>query len=794
MANQSDINAGRAVIGVALDDSSVEQQMRAVSARMKAAAAGLSAATIPVLAADVTGPAKQYEEALKTVEATYKTGMVSADQYEQQLKEIAQQYTANATPAQRLGVELANLDGQMRRGDISAAEYDRQMNQLAAQFRATAGPVDQFEASIVALDRDLKTGAITQNQYKQGLIAAQTEFRNTATPAQQYDAEIRTLNAQLAQGRITQQAHTEAVQRAKIELANAEKAARSKGSSLDSLKTQVMALGAGYLSFTSILNTVGQALEYVRGEVEKAKQSQDALVDSRRRLAQVATSEQDLAGMLERADAAAQRFGVTREKAYQALFSARSEGFEADFERLLQVSPIVESTAAAGVAGQVPGLFRATENVSTEEAISATLMAAQASRLDFESLAKSMPQAAEGAAIAKASFAETAAVLSVLASRFKSGETAADRIKAFATKAGISEDFAGQGIIGAFEALTAAGEVAQREFLGQSNELNAAFTILGEEMPVIKQRAIEIQQELERIRSGGPSMLERQRAIATADPAELARIERNAAAIARERANEAQLAAEGSAQQVARDRALAEMKRSGATGALQYPAEKAAAFATLIGGNEAMVDRAARGGATVGAIFTQGLVGGFREMFRSRDLVPEIAEAAAEAAEAAAEAGAAEQTTAERPWETAGQVQARAEAAARREARAREAADDLRVKAAEEEEKRAREAAKAEEAAAKDRSRVLAEEERRRKEREGEAEEERRRLADEEMKRRAREHADQRGNTVGWRLGAQFGTDQVAKDQLSELKRIATATGDTKRAIERLHGEGPTYS
>jgi chromosome segregation ATPase len=577
MASAGEIQAGRAAISVVLDDTGIQPQMQALSARLKAASAGLSAATMPAMAESAAGPAREYAARLAEIDAQNRKGLISGRNYREALAQVGQQLAANATPAQALGMRFVELDRELAKGKISQDEYRTKSQQLAQQFLATAGPVDKLQGHMVALERDVRTGAISEAEYKRELSALHREFTAAATPADQFAAEIATLDAQLKQGTISQEQHTEATKRAKQALDQSENAAQKKAGAMQKLGGQLTTLAAGYISWTAILNTAGQALEYVRGETEKAKNSQDALVDSRRRLAQVATSEEDLAAMLERADKAAMKFGVSRQKAQEAIFSARSEGWEAEYETVMRNATVVDPNAAAGVAGQVPGLFRATgEQISTEQAVSGTLAAAQQSRLDFESIARSLPQAAEGVSQAKGTFAETASALGVLAGRFKSGDTAAERIKLFSAKLAQNTDTAGRGLIGGFDALVAAGAEAQKEFLGESVELNAAFTILSEEMPLIKQRTAELADELARTAKGEESLLARQRRIAEADPGEQARLERMRAAIERERANERQFATAGSLRQAAADRTIANIKATGGDGFEQFAAERAA--------------------------------------------------------------------------------------------------------------------------------------------------------------------------------------------------------------------------
>ena len=583
MASSAYIQAGRAAISVVLDDAQVQPQLQALSARLKTASAGMSAATLPTLGAESAGPGREAARQFGDLNAQFRDGLRSPSEYAAAMDRLARSFLATATPAQALGVQFAQLDAELASGRITGDEYQQQLTTLTAEFTSAAGPVERLQGQMVALDRDLRTGAISESEYKAQLAALHREFTAAASPADRYAAEIATLDAQLTAGHITQDQYTAAVKRAKTALQETEAAASKKTSVLGSLGTQIATLAAGYVSWTAILQLAGQALEFVRQETEKAKNSQDALVDSRRRLAQVATSEQDLAAMLERADKAAMKFGVDRKKAQEVMFQARSEGFEKDFESILQNSTVVDPTAASGVAGQVPALFRQNEQISSEQAVSGTLMAAQQSRLDFEAIARSLPQAAEGVAQAKGSFAETAGALGVLAGRFKSGDTAAERIKLFSAKLAQNADTAGLGLIGGFDALVAAGADAQKEFLGESVELRAAFQIMGEEMPTIREQAKKIQEELDKIRGGGESMVDKQRKIAEADPAEQARLDRTRAAIERERANESQFAKEGSARQAAIDRQMAEAKRRGAGGAEQFAKEKAGGLADFFG-------------------------------------------------------------------------------------------------------------------------------------------------------------------------------------------------------------------
>lgn len=416
--------------------------------------------------------------------------------------------------------------------------------------------------------------------------SSRRSFQGGGEAAAQYRATIRDLDSQLAAGKITQDQHAAAVRNAREALNAADGKVKEHKGALSGLGSQVTSLVAGYVSWQGALKLAGDALQFVQQETNKAKASQDSLVDQRRRLVQVAATDdggKDLEAMIARADAAAAKFGVARNLAYEVLFSARSEGWDKDFEKVLATAPVMDPSAAAGVAGQVPKLFEGSQQISTEQAISGTLVAARESRLNFEQMARAMPAAAAGAAIAGASFSETAAALAVLAAKTKSGDEAATRIKGFATKLGLSAEYAGKGIIGGFEALAAADEESRREFLGSSIELNEAYLLLSESMPTIKAQKSRMDEELATVAAGGQSTLAGARQSALSDPAEQARLERVRAEIAREQANERQFARSGSLRQASVDREVSRMKGEDMGGLAQFAGQKAGQAADFVG-------------------------------------------------------------------------------------------------------------------------------------------------------------------------------------------------------------------
>ncbi len=140
-----------------------------------------------------------------------------------------------------------------------------------------------------------------------------------------------------------------------------------------------------------------------------------------------------------------------------------------------------------------PALFSG--KLKPMEAVSLTMAAAEASNLSFEQMATSLPQAAQGGAIAQASPEELLAYQSVLSARFKSGDEAATAIKGFSTKVGLDPRMAGKGITEAFKMLQSMPEEERKDFLKDSQELNQAYVVFGEELEKIELRTKELAQK-----------------------------------------------------------------------------------------------------------------------------------------------------------------------------------------------------------------------------------------------------------------------------------------------------------
>lgn len=322
----------------------------------------------------------------------------------------------------------------------------------------------------------------------------------------------------------------------------------------------------GYVSLASAVNIVTDALRFQKEEQQQATEGMRNLLDPNRALAQVARGDEDLQALLKQADAIAQTRGVDRAAARRLVFSARSEGFEGALGEIAKNAIVIDPEAQGIVAGQVPSLFKG--KISSTEAINATLVAAEASRLNFESLARALPTAAQGAAPSGSSPAETLSLLSVLASRFKSGDEAATAIKGFGAKVAIDPELAGKGIVGAFRELQKMPESAREEFLKENEQLNSVYAILTEEVGTVEERAARIAEEI-RIAGTDASLIAKKRATAQKEFGSIQRIEASRQAVEITRESRARRAAEVESYF---NEALADLRRTDASGFSLYAA------------------------------------------------------------------------------------------------------------------------------------------------------------------------------------------------------------------------------
>ena len=283
--------------------------------------------------------------------------------------------------------------------------------------------------------------------------------------------------------------------------------------SLGKMNDLVTSYAAGLLSAAGAAQVLRSGLEQVRKEQEAGLTQLQRTENADRRLLQVSNAE-EFDRRRAQADQLASQFGVDRTTVREVIFTAVSEGFENAVPAIIASRQVVDPQAAAGVAGQVPALFKGA--ITALEAVNLNLKAAELSRADFEDIAKVVPGAAEGGSLAGSSAEEIYALLSVLTSQFKSPEVAADRIKTFGVKVGLSS-IGGQGILPALEQLMAMDEAGRRSFLGTDQEANVAYIKMVENIDLIREAGKRFNEE-EIAFTKGQGILAQKVGIAGGDP------------------------------------------------------------------------------------------------------------------------------------------------------------------------------------------------------------------------------------------------------------------------------------
>ncbi|TWU66447.1 phage tail tape measure protein [Crateriforma conspicua] len=310
--------------------------------------------------------------------------------------------------------------------------------------------------------------------------------------------------------------------------------------------SKISAVAGQWLATVSVIDKVADALQRVQDANEDAFDSLQGVQAGDRRLVQVADEEDSFQELRSTADRLAVDYGIDRNQARNLVFDAKSNGFLDSVDFIAQNQQVVDVAAMSQTASKVPNLFTG-EDVGTAEALNMVLSGAAASNLDFEQLSGVLPNVAASGNLAGAGAVESIASLSVLAGRFKSGETASDRIKAFASKVNVTEGLDGMGIVGAVEAIQAMSDEDRKDFLKENAELNEAYGVLSEELDTIRGRMETIQSARDATGTAG-SIFSQKRAERESDEGSQAVLEAERQRNRKEVAREGRAAGEGNRQ------------------------------------------------------------------------------------------------------------------------------------------------------------------------------------------------------------------------------------------------------
>lgn len=435
-------------------------------------------------------PAERYAAAVDEIKRTHEAGMISAEQM------------ALAIQRETVALEQANLAIRRTGGDLrymteEQREAVRQAKAIEESQKSARQELARFAESVKKID---------------------------VTPAEKYAATVARIHEAQKAGLLTTQESERAVRResqAYQELASAEAKAvekardlaeqqRRQGSIGGMIKGQLTAMAAGYMTASTAVQVFNSTIEFGRKQTQEAIDESERLLQVRIELARISANP-EVARV--RADAAATKYGIDRKESLELFANAEAMGFGDRFEEVAKARYVFKDLNAVGmVAGKPAQIFKRDPLEMLNMAI-----AAEAGPVSFEELARAVPTAAEGATIAKSSAEETMAVLSVMAERFGSTQTAADRVKGFSTKVGLSPTLGGQGIMAAFSDLQKMSPEDRSKFLGTDQEINATYNALTETAAKISERQ-KIITAAGASTFTGNSLLEQRTAMAMQDP------------------------------------------------------------------------------------------------------------------------------------------------------------------------------------------------------------------------------------------------------------------------------------
>jgi hypothetical protein len=268
------------------------------------------------------------------------------------------------------------------------------------------------------------------------------------------------------------------------------------------ISDNVVEYAKAWLSVGAAVGVIKAGLAEVRAEQEKSLESLQGLAEPERRLAQIATSAQDLDQMLAQADQLSERFGMSREASRGLIFSARSEGFTGDIDTVARASRVVDTEAQAKLVGVLARQFGT--GTSAAQNLSAVLTAAGGSAFNFETVGANVVKSAAAARASGADLPETLAANAQLANLI--GDAAGDRVRAFASMASLDPELQGKGIMGAVDAISKMTDKQRLDVLGSGMEVNEAYRLLLENSKAVRESSEAIRADIAATAGGGGAL------------------------------------------------------------------------------------------------------------------------------------------------------------------------------------------------------------------------------------------------------------------------------------------------
>ncbi len=510
----------------------------------------------------------------------------------------------NAAPLDKYLAVANRLKTALEAGKLSQETYNRAVQKARSDYETAQAAIDGTTARVRALaeaEEDAANKTAEKARWLAGVKAASArQEQDDALRALQVRKQAEREAAGAAEASAKKKMEWLARVRANSARLEQEQkvAANQARKEQDSLfgsgaLGQLTAFAGGYLTLQTAVRLVGDAFAYARKESEDALGSLRGLDDSRRELNQVSTSQEQYAGRLSRADAAAAKFGVDRRDAYGTLTQAINFGLEGEYEQIMAGNQVVKPGASIEVGGRLASMFGGGFNAV--QATSMGIAAGRPSSMTFEQFASTMAIIGEGGLQQGAGAEESMAAVGALSSDFASSKVTADRLKNFLSKASINEATKGKGLLGALDVMKAMSPEERQGILGKDQESNAAYNML-----VKDEGKVRSLMQLVAAQRDNPTELAGGMARAAGTPQDVAaRLDaraQNQAEIDREN----QLAGPEAARNAAANQQAALANRQGLNMFSRYGASALRGMATLVGGNETAVALAGMGGEALG--------------------------------------------------------------------------------------------------------------------------------------------------------------------------------------------------
>lgn len=379
------------------------------------------------------------------------------DRYKRSVAELREVFAAGKIGPEVFRKELERLTGEYGKATVSGQKHAEKLKQTAAAAKEAA------DAEKRAADELKKFGDRIKD--------VQT------SPIVKLEAHVEKLNKAFAAGHIGASELVKDAERMKRELGlagdeagkMAEQTKESFGSSaVDSLANYA----AGVFTIQAAIGQVSKAFQLMREDRDNALKSAQSVEDSDKQLVGLSGGRTSkFQSLRKERDDLAFEYGMSREEAGRALFTAESAGLsKSDRKAMYEFSAVGSSDTAARLMTKSIESFG--DQVTGEQALNIAYKAAAETQADPEDLAKNLPKALVSAKGAGLSFEDTVSMVAKFGDVYGSQETATDRATRLISAMASDESLKGKGLQGLDELM--ADPERLKKFTGGSDELLSA--------------------------------------------------------------------------------------------------------------------------------------------------------------------------------------------------------------------------------------------------------------------------------------------------------------------------------